>query len=182
MTRLMLAGLAIAFIFLALVAHAEPPLAGWKVINGQWTAKGKGVVGHNGYLVNEQGTWRNFRLTAQIRIIEWGEGAAGLRLRSSAPGKKDDCYRLLLRQDQRVTFDKILKGDWIQLHSMNTALPTGKWFKIGFAAKGGRVQVSFDGKTVFTHTDAQPITQGAVVLWVQQSRVEFRDIKIKAME
>ena len=170
-------------LLLSATAHAEE-IEGWKVISGEWKAEGKTIIGQNGYLAHEQGTWKNFKLTAQIQIVEWGEGkaAAGLRLRAALPGGEENCYRLLLRPDQHVTFDKVLKGKWIQLHSTKADLRPGKWFKVGFAAKGGRMQVYFNGKKIYAFTDKEPILEGAIVLWVQQPKAAFKDIKIKIMK
>ena len=48
---------------LCLAAGEEIP--GWKVISGEWKAEGRTIAGQNGYLVHEQETWKNFKLTAQ---------------------------------------------------------------------------------------------------------------------
>jgi hypothetical protein len=106
--------------------------------------------------------------------------AGGIAVRLASP---DDYYVVRANAlEDNVRFYRVVKGRREQLAGVDTKVASGRWHALGLRAEGGRFTVSFDGKTLFTATDATFADAGRIALWTKADSItHFDSIAIRQL-
>jgi hypothetical protein len=106
--------------------------------------------------------------------------AAGIALRLSDPANYYVVRANALEDNVRLY--KVIAGQRLQFAGANTKVPSGAWHQLGLEARGNRFEVFFNGKSLFTATDATFPGAGRVALWTKADSVTyFDDLTIKPL-
>jgi hypothetical protein len=99
--------------------------------------------------------------------------AGGIAVRLASP---DDYYVVRANAlEDNVRFYRVVKGRRQQIEGVNTKVASGQWHDLALRAEGNRFTISFDGKTLFTATDATFANAGKVALWTKADSVTHFD-------
>ena len=103
--------------------------------------------------------------------------AGGIAVRLSDP---DNYYVVRANAlEDNVRFYKVVRGQRMQLGGADLKVTPGEWHTLGLAAKADRFTISFDGKQLYTVTDATFAQAGKVALWTKADSVtRFDTMKI----
>jgi hypothetical protein len=99
--------------------------------------------------------------------------AGGIAIRLASP---DDYYVVRANAlEDNVRFYRVVKGRRQQIAGVNTKVASGQWHELALRAEGNRFAVAFDGKELFTATDATFANAGMVALWTKADSVTHFD-------
>ena len=73
--------------------------------------------------------------------------------------------------EDNVRFYRVVDGRREQLDGVNLKVIANEWHRLGLRAEGKRFTVSYDGKPLFTATDATFAEAGGVALWTKSDSV-----------
>jgi glycosyl hydrolase family 59 (putative galactocerebrosidase) len=73
--------------------------------------------------------------------------------------------------EDNVRFYRVVGGRREQLEGANLKVTSNEWHRLGLRAEGRRFTVSYDGKPLFTATDATFAAAGGVALWTKSDSV-----------
>jgi hypothetical protein len=73
--------------------------------------------------------------------------------------------------EDNVRFYRVVGGRREQLDGVNLKVTPNEWHRLGLRAEGNRFTVSYDGKPLFTATDATFTAAGGVALWTKSDSV-----------
>ena len=81
-----------------------------------------------------------------------------------------------------MRFYRVVKGKRQQLTGANTKVTSNEWHTLGLRAEGERFTISFDGKQLFTATDATFKVPGKVALWTKADSItRFDQLDIRPL-
>jgi hypothetical protein len=81
--------------------------------------------------------------------------------------------------EDNVRLYKVTNGDRRQFAGVSAKVPSGKWQELRLRVQGNRFEVLFEGKSLYTATDATFATAGRVALWTKSDSVtHFDDLRI----
>jgi hypothetical protein len=105
-------------------------------------------------------------------------GGVALRLRDA-----DNYYVARANAlEDNVRFYRVVKGRREQLEGASLKVSANEWHNLGLRAEGDRFTVSYDGKVLFTATDATFAEAGKVALWTKSDSVtRFEQISITTL-
>lgn len=84
--------------------------------------------------------------------------------------------------EDNVRFYRVVKGRREQLGGVNTRVTANEWHQLGLRAEGQRFTITFDGKQLFTASDASIAGAGKVALWTKADSVtRFDRIEIRTL-
>ena len=84
--------------------------------------------------------------------------------------------------EDNVRFYRVVKGRREQLEGADTKVTANEWHTLALRAEGERFTILFDGRTLFTATDATFGDTGNVALWTKADSVtRFDRIEIKTL-
>jgi hypothetical protein len=99
--------------------------------------------------------------------------AGGIAIRVASA---DDYYVVRANAtEDNVRFYRVIKGRRQQIEGSNTKVASGQWHDLALHAAGNRFTVSFDGKELYTATDATFADAGKVALWTKADSVTHFD-------
>jgi hypothetical protein len=85
--------------------------------------------------------------------------------------------------ENNVHFFRVVGGRRQKLAGANTKVATGVWHTLTLRAQGTRFTASFNGQTLFSHTDRTFSSPGKVALWTKADSVTYFDwIEIKTLK
>jgi hypothetical protein len=85
--------------------------------------------------------------------------------------------------ENNVRFYRVVAGRRQELASANTKVTAGEWHTLTLRSEKNRFSVSFDGKQLFTHTDATFGAAGKIALWTKADSVtHFEKLTITPLE
>ena len=103
--------------------------------------------------------------------------AGGIALRLSDAGNYYVVRANALEDNVRLY--RVVGGQRIQFAGANAKVASGTWHELGFEVRGNRFEVIFNGKSLFTATDATFARPGRVALWTKADSVtSFDDLRI----
>jgi hypothetical protein len=73
--------------------------------------------------------------------------------------------------EDNVRFYRVVDGRREQLDGVNLKVTPNEWHRLGLRAEGNRFTVCYDGKPLFTATDATFAEAGGVALWTKSDSV-----------
>src|SRR5207249_7577120 len=96
---------------------------------------------------------RNAEVTLHFKAVSGSvDQAGGIAVRLASP---DNYYVVRANAlEDNVRFYRVVKGRREQLASVNTKVASGQWHELGLRAEGDRFAITFNGKQLFTATDA----------------------------
>jgi len=124
-----------------------------------------------------------------------GDAAVGVKFRAVA-GEVDRAGGIALRLsdagnyyvvranalEDNVRLYRVVGGQRIQFAGANTKVSSGAWHQLGLELRGNRFEVFFNGKSLFTATDATFARPGRVALWTKADSVtHFDDLTIRSL-
>ena len=84
--------------------------------------------------------------------------------------------------ENNVRLYKVVAGKRIQFAGANTKVASGTWHQLGLEVRGSRVEVFFNGKSLFSASDGTFAAAGRVALWTKADSVtHFDDLIIKPL-
>jgi hypothetical protein len=84
--------------------------------------------------------------------------------------------------EDNVRFYRVVKGRREQLGGVNAKVTANEWHQLGLRAEGQRFTITFDGKQLFTASDASIAGAGKVALWTKADSVtRFDRIEIRTL-
>ena len=103
--------------------------------------------------------------------------AGGIAVRLTDP---DNYYVVRANAlEDNVRFYRVVKGSREQLAGVNTKVTANEWHALGLRAEGDKFTVSYDGKTLYSTSDATFANAGKIALWTKADSVtRFDRIKI----
>lgn len=171
----------------ALTGQGQP--GRWEVVEDTGAAGGRALA-----QLSPDGTDYRFPLA-----IHQGNAPADVEVTTrfkSVSGKVDQAAGLAVRLvdhnnyyvaranalEDNVRFYRMVKGRRQELAGANLKVASGQWHTLTLRARGNRFAVSFDGKPLFTHTDATFAGAGKVALWTKADSVmRFERLEIKPL-
>ena len=85
--------------------------------------------------------------------------------------------------EDNVRLYRVVKGDRQQLASASAKVSSGTWHTLTLRAEGDRLSVSFDGTSLFTHSDRTFTGLGKVALWTKADSVtRFDRLNIRPLQ
>lgn len=82
--------------------------------------------------------------------------------------------------EDNVRLYKVLAGQRMQFAGANVKVSSGVWHQLGFDVRGNRLEVFFNGKSLYSATDATFAGAGHVALWTKADSVtHFDELIIK---
>jgi hypothetical protein len=106
--------------------------------------------------------------------------AAGIALRLV---DRDNYYVVRANAlEDNVRLYRVVKGDRQQFAGANVKVPSGVWQELRLVVRGNRFEVFFEGKSLYSATDAAFAGTGRVALWTKADSVtSFDDLRIVAL-
>jgi hypothetical protein len=84
--------------------------------------------------------------------------------------------------EDNVRLYKVVAGKRVQFAGASTKVASGAWHQLGLEARGNRLEVFFNGKSLFSASDGSFTAPGRVALWTKADSVtHFDDLSIKAL-
>ena len=84
--------------------------------------------------------------------------------------------------EDNVRLYKVVAGKRMQFAGANTKVASGTWHQLGLEARGNRLEVFFNGKSLFSASDGSFTAPGRVALWTKADSVtHFDDLTIKPL-
>jgi hypothetical protein len=81
--------------------------------------------------------------------------------------------------EDNVRLYKVVKGDRRQFAGANLKVPSGVWQELRLVVRGNRFEVFFEGKSLYSATDATFSGAGRVALWTKADSITwFDDLRI----
>lgn len=124
---------------------------------------------------------KNVEVTLRFKAMAGKvDQAAGIAVRLTDP----DSYYVVRANalEDNVRFYRIVKGKREQLAGANLKVPSREWHTLGLRAEGSRFSILYDGKTLYTATDATFSGSGKVALWTKADSVtRFDQIRITTL-
>jgi hypothetical protein len=163
---------------------------------GQWLVAEDGTAAHGRAIAQTNGDTTDYRFPLAIwqgasaknvevtlRFKPVGgkvDQAAGIAVRLASP---DNYYVVRANAlEDNVRFYRVVKGRREQLAGVNTKVASGQWHALGLRAEGDRFTISFDGKQLYTATDATFAEAGRIALWTKADSItHFDDIRIQQL-
>ena len=106
--------------------------------------------------------------------------AGGIALRLSDAGNYYVVRANALEDNVRLY--RVVGGQRIQFAGANAKVASGTWHELGFEVRGNRFEVIFNGKSLFTATDATFARPGRVALWTKADSVtHFDELTIRSL-
>jgi len=106
--------------------------------------------------------------------------AAGIAVRLA---DRDNYYVVRANAlEDNVRLYRVVKGDRQQFAGANAKVPSGVWQELRLVVRGTRFEVFFEGKSLYTATDATLTGAGRVALWTKADSVtSFDDLRITGL-
>jgi hypothetical protein len=121
---------------------------------------------------------RNVEVTIRFKPVGGNvDRAGGIAVRLTDP---DNYYVVRANAlEDNVRFYRVVKGRREQLEGANIKVSADEWHTLGLRAEGDRFTVSYDGKTLYSISDATFANSGKIALWTKADSVtRFDRIKI----
>ena len=84
--------------------------------------------------------------------------------------------------EDNVRLYKVVKGQRMQFAGANTKVASGTWHQLGLEVRGNRLEVFFNGKSLFSASDGSFTAPGRVALWTKADSItHFDDLTIKLL-
>lgn len=84
--------------------------------------------------------------------------------------------------EDNVRLYKVVAGKRVQFAGANTKVAADTWHQLGLEARGSRLEVFFNGKSLFSASDGTFPAAGRVALWTKADSVtHFDDLTIKPL-
>ena len=84
--------------------------------------------------------------------------------------------------EDNVRLYKVVAGKRMQFAGANTKVASGTWHQLGLEVRGNRLEVFFNGKSLFSASDGSFTAPGRVALWTKADSVtHFDDLTIKLL-
>jgi len=124
---------------------------------------------------------KNAEVTIRFKAISGRiDRAGGIAVRVRTP---DDYYVARANAlENNVRFYRVIKGRREQLAGADVKVSSNAWHSLSLKAEEARFTVSFDGKTLYTATDAMLSDAGRIALWTKADSVTpFDRIEVKVL-
>ena len=157
----------------------------WKVIND----KGHKVVAqlaknegdYYNLLVLDKPVYQNFTLTVKIKAVAGNEDQGGglvWRYMDNNNYYVARCNPL----ENNFRFYHVVKGNRIELKSVDCAIKTGEWFTMSIEMNGNKISCSLNGNKMIDTTDDTFKSAGRVGLWTKaDAQSYFDDLTIHSL-
>jgi hypothetical protein len=84
--------------------------------------------------------------------------------------------------EDNVRLYKVVAGKRMQFAGANTKVASGTWHQLGLEVRGNRLEVFFNGKSLFSASDGSFTAPGRVALWTKADSItHFDDLTIKLL-
>lgn len=84
--------------------------------------------------------------------------------------------------EDNVRLYRVVKGNRIQFGGASAKVASGVWHELRLRAEGPRFEVFFNGRSLYTATDATFASAGRVALWTKADSVTyFDDLAVEAL-
>lgn len=106
--------------------------------------------------------------------------AAGIAVRLS---DRDNYYVVRANAlEDNVRLYRVVKGDRRQFAGASIKVPSGVWQELRLVIRGSRFEVFYEGRSLYSATDATFAAAGRVALWTKADSVtSFDDLRIVAL-
>jgi hypothetical protein len=124
---------------------------------------------------------RDVMVTVRFKAVAGAiDRAGGIALRLS---DADNYYVVRANAlEDNVRLYKVVAGKRMQFAGTNTKVASGAWHQLGLEARGSRLEVFFNGKSLFTASDGSFSAAGRVALWTKADSVtHFDDLTIEPL-
>jgi hypothetical protein len=124
---------------------------------------------------------KNVEVTLRFKPVSGKvDQAGGIAVRLSSP---DNYYVVRANAlEDNVRFYRVVKGRREQLAGVDTKVASGQWHALGLRVEGDRFTISFNGKQLFTATDATLADAGKIALWTKADSItHFDSIAIRQL-
>jgi hypothetical protein len=106
--------------------------------------------------------------------------AAGIAVRLSDPNNYYVVRANALEDNVRLY--RMVNGRRSQFAGADTKVPSGKWQELRLVARGNRLEVFLDGKSLYSATDTAITAAGRVALWTKADSVtHFDDLRLQTL-
>jgi hypothetical protein len=161
----------------------------WLVAEDTTAAGGRAIAQTNGDTTDYRfplAIWqgasaKNLEVTLRFKPVGGKvDQAGGIAVRLASP---DNYYVVRANAlEDNVRFYRVVKGRREQLAGVNTKVASAQWHDLGLRVEGDRFTISFDGKQLFTATDATFADAGKVALWTKADSItHFDNIAIRQL-
>ncbi len=176
----------------------------WSIESGKWRVTPNGFEGADceagGFIAAGAAAgrkeWKDYTLSLRVKIVsrggDWRDGPwIGVRCRGAAAGYTVGFYNRLTALHKLSAGRQT--GDKTALAESPTTIKDKKWHTVRITAKGRRITVALDGKTILDavdndHNHSPAVAAGRIVLAArkyakskQSTRVLFDDVRVEAI-
>ena len=155
----------------------------WSIVNGVWTSadsviQGTSTVGGQGLIWAGSTSWINYKVTANLRVVNSADASIVLRYNGPA-----DFYCLGLGSwGHKYSISKVVNGVNQELASYGLAseVEVGRWYLVSAVAVDGILQLFVDGTNVLQVQD-NSLSKGAIGFrdWAGTMQAEYLNVESK---